>query len=693
MADAGVSWCRSPLPADNGPVGAYTGVMRLLSVTLMVALGVIVLVGCPIAVVGPDVAVDDARFIAQEVPATVQPGAGFPARFTLENVGTTTWSAGDGIQLVVDADDVWSVASIALPPEARVGPGATGSFEAVLTAPSTPGRYRMQWRLVREDGPPFGDPTNAADVDVDVDVVAPPGPGAVTVTAPAFAMAHDAGDDALDGLHVIVDPTITITIAAPEQVATVTLQRSPLVEPPVWSDEATFAAPTSTTITSPLPFATAGAFLVRAVVTGVDGLPLESAPAPIEALSFELVASADTTLPIVGATVTLTATMSPSAPAAFPNTPLGWLLDRGGAGRVEQGTTNPIRSTVVDATPQDWLWVETFPDGSRLFSTIVRVSPQPAPPVEVVVADGTCVDLQQGLNQAAAAGLPLRLTGTFTVDCRVRIPSDVDVDATAATFLFTKAGRIRNALNGSRGGYSHAGGFVWDGGVFVGAGNGTFTISHAPGFTIRNSTMHGWADATDDGQAIEINASGGAHTPGVFSIHIVDNTFLGVTGQRANSNDEAVQYDFSWDGSGGDAPFDATMTHNVEIARNTFHRVDESGDWQFALCAIGGHRGSAGEPAERHNGFLIADNAIHGAVGATANVSPDKGGIALWNVRDVVIRNNAFFGATATRLISAWDANPDRALNDATMNIAISGTTHNGRAVTVTMPSSNTTGG
>jgi hypothetical protein len=314
-------------------------------------------------------------------------------------------------------------------------------------------------------------------------------------------------------------------------------------------------------------------------------------------------------------------------------------------------------------------------------------------PTEVHVDGGDCNALQSGLDQAAAAGLPLRLTAAFTVSCTVRIPSNVQINGSAATFNFTKSGRLRNATNGGGGGYTHAGGFVWDGGTFVGAGNGIFTLSHSPGFTIKNTVQYAYADASDDGHGIEINSSGGAYAPDVYTVHITGNTFLGVTGQRDNANDEAVQYDFSWDGSGGDAPYDATMCANLYIANNTFHRLDESGTWHFALCAIGGHRGSAGEPAERHNGILIENNAIHGAVGATANVSPDKGAIALWNARDVWIRNNALYGCTPTRLVSGWDANPYRDLNDSTMNLNISGNTHNGGAVTITMPASNTTGG
>jgi hypothetical protein len=314
-------------------------------------------------------------------------------------------------------------------------------------------------------------------------------------------------------------------------------------------------------------------------------------------------------------------------------------------------------------------------------------------PTEVHVDGGDCNSLQSGLDQAAAAALPLRLTGAFTVNCVVRIPSNVQINGAAATFTFTKAGRIRNKTNGNAGGYTHAGGFVWDGGTFVGAGNGIFTISHSPGFTIQNTLQYAYAETGDDGHSIEINSSGGPHTPNSYTVHITGNTFRGVTGQRPNSNDEAVQYDFSWDGSGGDGPYDATMCANLYIANNTFHRLDESGTWHFALCAIGAHRGTAGEPAERHNGILIENNAIHGAVGATADVSPDKGAIGLWNARDVWILNNAFFGCTSSRLVSGWDANSSRHLNDSTMNINIAGNTHDGNAVTITMPASNTTGG
>jgi len=639
--------------------------------------------------------VDDARFVSQDIPATLDPGQAFVARLVLENTGTTTWSALETIRLGAQSPDdntTWSAARVALDEGVAIDPGEVWTVDAALQAPATPGTFPMQWRMVRDPGQWFGEQTTSLDVEV-----TDPGAGSATISGPAVAMARDAGANAPEGFNTIVDPTFTITLSSPNDVAHASLQvaafSTPEVDPASWVEQATWTNPASAELTQALPFATAGSWAVRVVLTDDDGLVSESPHHPIDAVSFAIDATVDNALPIVGQTVTLTAAMSPGAPAGLQNTPEGWFARRLDDGLVPQGTANPMRWTSSDTATHDWLWVEVFPDGSRLHSNVVRVSPQSAPPTEVQVQGGGCIDVQQGLNQAAGAGLPLRLTGAFTVDCRLRIPSNVTVNATGATFSFTKSGRIRNATNGSGGGYTHAGGFVWDGGTFVGAGNGVFTISHSPGFTIRNATLYAWADATDDGHAIEINSSGGPHTPDVYSIEITGNTFLGVTGQRANSNDEAVQYDFSWDGSGGDAPFDDTMTHNLHIANNTFHRLDESGAWEFSLCAIGGHRGSAGEPAERHNGFLIENNSIHGAVGATVDVSPNKGAIALWNARDVRVRNNAFFGCTSSRLVSGWDANDARNLNDTAMNLGFSGNTHNGSAVTITMPASNTTGG
>ena len=518
--------------------------------------------------------------------------------------------------------------------------------------------------------------------------------GGASVTGPAFAMSHESGANAPTGLNTIVDPTFTVTLSDPAAATHVSFQMAPWGDPPAWAEYGAWSSPLEPQWTHTVPFTTPGVWSARVLVTYQDGKQGESGHHAIECVKPTIAASVDNAAPVVGTTVTLSAAMTPPAAAGFPNTPDGWFANRMDAGWLKQNASNPITWTPGDTAWHDWVWVEMFPDGSRIHSNAVRVSPQDAPlPTEVHVAGGDCTSLQGGLDQAAAAGLPLRLTGTFTVNCPVRIPSSVQINGQQATFQFTKAGRIRNKTNGGGGGYTHAGGFVWDGGTFVGAGNGIFTISHSPGFTIKNTVQYAYAETGDDGHAIEVNASGGPHTPHTYTVHITGNTFRGVTGQRENANDEPVQYDFSWDGSGGDAPFDETMCHNLYIANNTFHRLDESGTWKFALCAIGAHRGSAGEPAERHNGILIENNQIHGAVGATANVSPDKGAIALWNARDVWIRNNGFHGCTPTRLISGWDANPSRALNDATMNINISGNTHDGGAVTITMPSSNTTGG
>jgi len=54
--------------------------------------------------VGPGERIDDAAFVSQELPATLQPGEAFAARFTFRNTGTSTWS--DPVRLAtIDNDD------------------------------------------------------------------------------------------------------------------------------------------------------------------------------------------------------------------------------------------------------------------------------------------------------------------------------------------------------------------------------------------------------------------------------------------------------------------------------------------------------------------------------------------------------------------------------------------------------------
>ena len=71
---------------------------------------------------------------------------------TMQNTGDTTWTAGTyynlGAQNPAD-NTTWGTARMQLP--AAVAPGASVSFNFNATAPTTPGTYNFQWRMVQDD--------------------------------------------------------------------------------------------------------------------------------------------------------------------------------------------------------------------------------------------------------------------------------------------------------------------------------------------------------------------------------------------------------------------------------------------------------------------------------------------------------------------------------------------------------------
>lgn len=307
------------------------------------------------------------------------------------------------------------------------------------------------------------------------------------------------------------------------------------------------------------------------------------------------------------------------------------------------------------------------------------LNPDPDPPPAGVLQldGGHCHDIQQAMNAAAAQGKTLRLTGTFHVYTHVYIPAGLLIDATGAMFYVNSeqavagapfnSGRFKNDSHNSAPEYGAAGGWTWTGGTFDGNGEGIFTLSHSPGFTIQKITAYRYCSSGNTGHAIEINSSGGVNDlSGPYNVQILDSDFLGTDrGQRSNSNDEPVHLDWNWDGSGAAAPVwcpgdpvsekTQVMCHNVLIKGNRFK--SKGSGWAAAKCAVGGHDTSDTryDPAYRHNHILIEGNQIEGAVGST-EVSPNKGAIHLCWVRDAVVKGNTLNGGVTRRYITAEDA-------------------------------------
>lgn len=93
----------------------------------------------------------------QEVPETMVAGRPYTVRLKFTNTGNTTWSSNNGYFLGSwnpDNNMRWGVARVRLPND--VIPQLPGIFEFTVIAPSLPGTYSFQWRMVEEGVEWFG---------------------------------------------------------------------------------------------------------------------------------------------------------------------------------------------------------------------------------------------------------------------------------------------------------------------------------------------------------------------------------------------------------------------------------------------------------------------------------------------------------------------------------------------------------
>jgi len=98
---------------------------------------------------------DQAHFISETYPdgSNVAPGATFQKSWELQNSGTTTWTTDYRLVFVsssfpnehLGSPDVVSLSK-------AVDPGETIDISVPLTAPQTPGQYKVTWRLLNPQG-------------------------------------------------------------------------------------------------------------------------------------------------------------------------------------------------------------------------------------------------------------------------------------------------------------------------------------------------------------------------------------------------------------------------------------------------------------------------------------------------------------------------------------------------------------
>jgi hypothetical protein len=113
----------------------------------------------------------NALYVSSSVPSPLIPGQTAQVQVTMQNLGGTTWTSGGANPFRLGAQNpqdnsTWGSNRVELPHD--VAPGDEVTFDFPITAPTAPGTYHFQWRMVQELVTWFGDFT--ADVPI---VVAP----------------------------------------------------------------------------------------------------------------------------------------------------------------------------------------------------------------------------------------------------------------------------------------------------------------------------------------------------------------------------------------------------------------------------------------------------------------------------------------------------------------------------------------
>lgn len=111
----------------------------------------------------------DALILSQSVPMSMFAGQSYPVSLRLKNVGTQSWSpvgAQCGAFRLGNPYNptTWGNSRVELP--APLAPGGEVTLAFNVTAPSTPGTYNFQWRMVHECVEWFGDSTPSVAVTV-----------------------------------------------------------------------------------------------------------------------------------------------------------------------------------------------------------------------------------------------------------------------------------------------------------------------------------------------------------------------------------------------------------------------------------------------------------------------------------------------------------------------------------------------
>ncbi|MCH9652008.1 MAG: M4 family metallopeptidase [Deltaproteobacteria bacterium] len=105
-------------------------------------------------------ATNNAEFVSYVgVPTTMTRGQTAVVRVTMRNNGTRTWTRSAGHKLGSENprdNRIWNLNRVWLPSNVSVAPGQQRTFVFTIRAPSSPGTYNFQWRMVQDGVQWFG---------------------------------------------------------------------------------------------------------------------------------------------------------------------------------------------------------------------------------------------------------------------------------------------------------------------------------------------------------------------------------------------------------------------------------------------------------------------------------------------------------------------------------------------------------
>ena len=110
---------------------------------------------------------NNARFVSQTVPATMEAGKTYPISVVMKNIGTTDWVQDSANPYRLGDDSwTWGLGRVELASGETISPNESKTFTFNITAPAQAGQYDMQWQMVQENVEWFGDQTEKVNITV-----------------------------------------------------------------------------------------------------------------------------------------------------------------------------------------------------------------------------------------------------------------------------------------------------------------------------------------------------------------------------------------------------------------------------------------------------------------------------------------------------------------------------------------------